>query len=84
MCQSAPFGAAGTATFSGADFCTLYAATCSPPAAGYTDATMCQAGYATAGPQAHCRSYHLCNATASPAAAVIHCPHAVGIMLCGN
>ena len=79
MCGTTVTATAGT--FSAADFCTLYAPTCTPPATGYNGRVMCEAAYAAgSATQRQCRSYHLCNA--SMAAPTTHCPHAVGMGLC--
>jgi hypothetical protein len=85
VCPTAPYGMDGTAAFSAADFCTLYAATCSPPATGYTDPTACATSYAQAGAEAHCRTYQLCAAANTAAgSASTHCPFAVGNGMCSN
>ena len=78
----------GTGVFTAEDFCTLYLATCTgtDAAAGYTTRASCEQMFGAVTTQAHCRSYHLCNADAQTAAATItmHCGHATGINLCAT
>lgn len=78
----------GEGTFSAADFCKLYLATCQGLANSLPDMSSCLANYNAAanlmsGNMQHCRSNHICNAAVFfPAAYVVHCGHAIGIDLC--
>ena len=70
-----PYAAIPCATCTGTD-----------AAPGYTTRPSCENMFAAVTTQAHCRSYHLCNAEMATVAAMItaHCGHATGINLCGN
>ena len=74
----------GNGTFTPAEFCALYLDTCTTPASDYNTLAKCMTAWAAVTTNAHCRTYHLCNAaTAGPAAT--HCPHATGTGACmGN
>lgn len=75
----------GTGTFTPAEFCALYFDTCDPPAADYDTMAKCMNRWSMVTTNAHCRSYHLCNAATMPGGAAMHCPHAVGMGACmGN
>jgi hypothetical protein len=76
--------AAGTPTFSAADFCALFEATCSAyiiPTATLTNSqATCETAYAALGAMPRmCRSQHVCNAAVAGPLAT-HCPHAQGWM----
>ena len=83
MCSTAPLGMNGTGVFTAEDFCTLYLDTCTGAnaAAGYTARASCEQMFGAVTTQAHCRSYHLCNAAGTGGPAT-HCPHATGMGLC--
>lgn len=85
MCSMAMYGTdSGTGKFTPAEFCALYLSTCTAPAADYNTMEKCLDRWAMVTTNAHCRTYHLCNAAvAGPA--TTHCPHAVGMQACmGN
>ena len=87
-------------SFSSAQFCQLYFATCvgsSAPMGGYSALADCEGEVPTSQGEAQaypalayettrqCRSYHLCNAAAYDTGAVtVHCRHSVGIDLCAD